>query len=216
MKNLIKNENKILEKQKQILFHNWEKNGTITSELVMQAFLEVPRELFIDPSYHDLSYDDHPLPIGSGQTISQPTTVILMLQLLNVLPGQRVLEIGTGSGYNAALLAKLARKVVTVERHVELAELARENLNCAGLEEVVVITGDGKLGYDKLAPFDRIIITAAANQVPQNLKDQLSDGGLLVAPVGATQGCEMLKLEKISSKHFKTSSHGLFSFVPLI
>jgi len=211
-----KNGNKILEKQKQILYQNWGKNLKITSDSVMQAFLAVPRELFVDPSYHDMSYADHPLPIGSGQTISQPTTVILMLQLLDVHPGQRVLEIGTGSGYNAALLAKLAGKVVTVERYVELAELAQENLHCAGIEEVLVIAGDGKLGYAKLAPFDRIIITAAANQVPENLKDQLAEGGLLVAPIGATQGCEMLKLQKISPKNFKTSSHGLFSFVPLI
>jgi len=210
------NGNKILEQQKQILCQNWRKNRTITSDCVMQAFLEVKREIFIEPSYHELSYADHPLPIGSGQTISQPTTVMLMLQLLDVLPEQRVLEIGTGSGYNAALLAKLTRKVVTIERHVGLAEQARDNLHCAGLEEVKVIEGDGKLGYAKLAPFDRIIITAAANQVPQNLKDQLADGGLLVAPIGATLGCEMLKLEKISQKNFKTSSHGKFSFVPLI
>ena len=211
-----KYENKFLEKQKKILYQDLKNSRKITTDSVMQAFLAIPRELFVDTSYHDLSYADHPLPIGYGQTISQPTTVILMLQLLDVLPGQRVLEIGTGSGYNAALLAKLAGMVVTVERHLELTELARENLHTAGLKEVVVITGDGKLGYTNLAPFDRIVITAAANQVPQNLKDQLTVGGVLVAPIGATQGCEMLKLQKISTKHFKTSSHGLFSFVPLI
>ena len=208
--------NNVLKKQKQILYQEWKNSRTIPDDSVIQAFLTVPRELFVDPSYHDLSYVDHPLPIGSGQTISQPTTVILMLQLLNILPGQRVLEIGTGSGYNAALIAKLAGMVVTVERQVELAELARKNLHSASLEEVLVITGDGKLGYTKLAPFDRIIITAAANRVPQNLKDQLAVGGLLVAPIGPTQGCQMLKLQKISPKNFKTSSHGLFSFVPLI
>ncbi len=202
--------------QKQHLYEYWKNSRMISNNSVLDAFMAVPRELFVDPAYRDESYADHPLPIFCGQTISQPTTVILMLQLLDVLPGQRVLEIGTGSGYNAALLAKLAAKVVTVERHEELAEQARENLRGACLEEVVVVAGDGKLGYIKMAPYDRIIVTAAAHQVPQNLKDQLGVGGLLVAPIGATYGCEMLKLQKTSPEHFQTSSHGLFSFVPLI
>ena len=202
--------------QKQHLYEYWKNSRMISNNSVLDAFMAVPRELFVDPAYRDESYADHPLPIFCGQTISQPTTVILMLQLLDVLPGQRVLEIGTGSGYNAALLAKLAGKVVTVERHEKLAELARENLKLAGLEKVVVIAGDGKKGCARLAPYDRIIVTAAAYQVPPQLKDQLAVGGFLVAPVGATHGCEMLKLCKTSPEHFQTSSHGLFSFVPLV
>ena len=202
--------------QKQHLYEYWKNSRMISNDSVLDAFMAVPRELFVDPAYRDESYADHPLPIFCGQTISQPTTVILMLQLLDVLPGQRVLEIGTGSGYNAALLAKLAGTVVTVERHEKLAELARENLKLAGLEKVVVIAGDGKKGCARLAPFDRIIVTAAAYQVPPQLKDQLAVGGFLVAPVGATHGCEMLKLCKTSPEHFQTSSHGLFSFVPLV
>ena len=205
-----------LKQQKQHLYRYWKDSRMINDDSVLKAFLAVPRELFVDPSYWDQSYADHPLPIGSGQTISQPTTVLLMLQLLNVLPEQRILEIGTGSGYNAALLAELADMVVTVERHVELAELACENLCKAGLEEVVVIKGDGKQGYSKLAPYDRIIVTAAANRVPKNLKDQLAVGGLLGAPVGARHGCEMLLMRKAAQGHFQTSGHGLFSFVPLI
>ena len=205
-----------LKQEKQRLCGYWKNSRMICNDSVLDAFLEVPRELFVERSFRDESYADHPLPIFCGQTISQPTTVILMLQLLDVLPGQRVLEIGTGSGYNAALLAKLAGKVVTVERHEKLAELARENLKLAGLENVVVIAGDGKKGCDRLAPYDRIIVTAAAYQVPPQLKDQLAVGGFLVAPVGATHGCEMLKLCKTSPEHFQTSSHGLFSFVPLI
>ena len=184
-----------LKQQKQHLYRYWKDSRMINDDSVLKAFLAVPRELFVDPSYLDQSYADHPLPIGSGQTISQPTT---------------------GSGYNAALLAELAEMVVTVERHVELAELACENLCRAGLEEVVVIKGDGKQGYSKLAPYDRIIVTAAANRVPKNLKDQLAVGGLLVAPVGATHGCEMLLMRKTAQGHFQTSGHGLFSFVPLI
>ena len=209
----------ILLQQKQRLYKDWKKNGIIADDSVLKAFLEVRRELFVDPTYRDQSYADHPLPIGSGQTISQPTTVIMMLQLLDVLAGQRVLEIGSGSGYNAALLAKLVKQtgmVVTVERHKELVELARKNLSSAALEEVVVIEGDGKQGYKKLATFDRIIITAAADQVPHNLKDQLAVGGVIVAPIGHTHGCEMLKLSKTSPDQFQTSSHGLFSFVPLV
>ena len=202
--------------QKQHLYEYWKNSRMISNNSVLDAFMAVPRELFVDPAYRDESYADHPLPIFCGQTISQPTTVILMLQLLDVLPGQRVLEIGTGSGYNAALLAKLAGTVVTVERHEKLAEMARENLKLAGLENVVVIAGDGKKGCARLAPYDRIIVTAAAYQVPPQLKDQLAVGGLLVAPVGATHGCEMLKLCKTSPEHFQTSSHGLFSFVPLV
>ncbi len=214
-----KKQNIILEQQKQYLYEFWKNSRMISNDSVLDAFMAVPRELFVDPAYRDQSYADHPLPIGSGQTISQPTTVILMLQLLDVLPGQRVLEIGTGSGYNAALLAKLVKStgmVVTLERHSVLAEQASENLRGAGLEEVVVIAGDGKLGYAEMAPYDRIIVTAAADQVPQNLKDQLAVGGFIVAPIGATHGCEMLKLYKTAPDHFQTSSHGLFSFVPLV
>ncbi len=197
-----------LEQEKQRLYGYWKNSRMISNDSVLDAFLEVPRELFVERSFRDESYADHPLPIFCGQTISQPTTVILMLQLLDVLPGQRVLEIGTGSG--------LAGTVVTVERHEKLAEMARENLKLAGLENVVVIAGDGKKGCARLAPYDRIIVTAAAYQVPPQLKDQLAVGGFLVAPVGATHGCEMLKLCKTSPEHFQTSSHGLFSFVPLV
>ncbi len=208
-----------LEQQKQALFRHWKNSGLISSDSLLEAFLAVPRELFVAPDFVEHSYADRPLPIDSGQTISQPTTVMLMLQLLEVLPGQRVLEIGSGSGYNAALLAKLAMltgTVVTLERHMELVEQARENLKLAGLQNVVVIAGDGKQGHARLAPYDRIIVTAAASQVPQDLKEQLAVGGLLVAPVGATYGCEMLKLCKTSADHFQISSHGLFSFVPLV
>jgi len=207
---------KIIEKDKQILFRNWQKSQLIKNKAVLQAFQSVNRELFVDPSYQDLSYSDQPLPIGSGQTISQPTTVAIMLQLLNVLPEHRILEVGTGSGYNAALLANLGELVVTVERHNELFTLARKNLLSAGLVNVKVFEGDGKLGYSSLAPFDRIIITAAAEHVPKNLKDQLTVGGLLVAPIGPTYGCEMKKMVKVSLNDFQTSSHGLFSFVPLV
>jgi len=203
-------------KQKQTLHRYWKNSRLITSDPVLKAFLAVPRELFVDHSYRDQSYADHPLPIGCEQTISQPTTVMLMLQLLELLPGQRVLEIGAGSGYNAALLAELSGLVFTVERHKQLVKIAKENLKQAGYEDVIVVNGDGKQGYASEGPYDRIMVTAAAHQVPQKLKDQLSIGGLLVAPIGATYRCEMLTVRKISSDNFQTSDHGLFSFVPLV
>ena len=211
-----KKQNSNLEKQKQHLFSYWKNSRLITSDPVLKAFLAVPRELFVDHSYRDQSYADHPLPIGCEQTISQPTTVMLMLQLLELLPGQRVLEIGAGSGYNAALLAELSGLVFTVERHKQLVKIAKENLKQAGYEDIILVNGDGKQGYASQAPYDRIMVTAAAHKVPQKLKDQLSIGGLLVAPIGATYGCEMLTFKKISSNNFQTSNHGLFSFVPLV
>ena len=211
-----KKKNSNLEQQKQHLFRYWKNSRMITSEPVLKAFLAVPRELFVDHSYRDQSYADHPLPIGCEQTISQPTTVMLMLQLLELLPGQRVLEICAGSGYNAALLAELSGVVVTVERHKQLVKIAQDNLKQAGYEDVIVVNGDGKQGYASEGPYDRIMVTAAAHQVPQKLKDQLSIGGLLVAPIGATYGCEMLTLKKISSENFQIRNHGLFSFVPLV
>ena len=211
-----KKQNSNLEQQKQHLYRYWKNSRLITSDPVLKAFLAVPRELFVDHSYRNQSYSDHPLPIGCEQTISQPTTVMLMLQLLELLPGKRVLEIGTGSGYNAALLAELSDVVVTVERHKQLVKIAQDNLKQAGYEDVIVVNGDGKQGYASEGPYDRIMVTAAAHQVPQKLKDQLSIGGLLVAPIGATYRCEMLTVRKISSDNFQTSDHGLFSFVPLV
>ena len=211
-----KKENSNFEQQKQHLFRYWQKSRMISSNTVLKAFLTVQRELFVDQSYRDQSYADNPLPICCEQTISQPTTVMLMLQLLELLPGQRVLEIGAGSGYNAALLAELSGLVFTVERHKQLVKIAKENLKLAGYEDVIVVNGDGKQGYASEGPYDSIMVTAAAHQVPQKLKDQLSIGGLLVAPIGATYRCEMLTVRKISSDNFQTSDHGLFSFVPLV
>ncbi len=205
-----------LQSQKQRLHDYWKSQKIITDAVVLEAFMAVSRELFVGSSFQDQAYADHPLPIGSGQTISQPTTVMLMLQWLSVLPGNSVLEIGTGSGYNAALLGYLAESVVSIERHPELAELARKNLKVAGVSNVSVEAGDGKLGSPSHASFDRIIVTAAARNLPEALKEQLSVGGILVAPVGATHGCEMLRVRKISSDRLQTSGHGLFSFVPLV
>lgn len=205
-----------LAREKQRLHNRWKSNGEIHSSRVLAAFLEVPRERFVPDAMQAEAYVDYPLPIGAGQTISQPTTVMLMLDLLDSQPGDRVLEIGAGSGYNAALLARLAKEVVTVERHEVLANQAEAALQQAGARNVQVQRGDGKQGAPEHAPFDRIIVTAAAQAVPQPLLDQLASGGTLVAPVGETHGCWMTRIRKDRQGALEQSHHGRFSFVPLV
>ncbi len=167
--------------------------GYVRSEKVRRALLRVPREEFVPPMYRDYAYDDHPLPIGYGQTISAIHMVAIMTEALDPMPGDRVLEVGTGSGYQAAVLAEIVARmdpgrrghVYTIERIPELAEFARRNLERTGyIEDVTVIVGDGTLGYEEAAPYDRIIITAAAPSIPEPLIRQLRDGGRIVAPVG--------------------------------
>ena len=151
---------------------------------VLEAMRRVPRHLFVPPDYREEAYGDFPLPIGQGQTISQPFIVAYMSALLNLKGNEKVLEIGTGSGYQAAVLAHLAREVHTVERLPHLALRARERLEALGLNNVAVHVGDGTLGWSENAPYDAIIVTAAAPKIPEPLLDQLAEGGRLVAPVG--------------------------------
>ena len=205
-----------LMREQQQLHDHWVAGGEIRNRRVLDAFLEVPRELFVPEAMRAESYLDYPLPIGVGQTISQPTTVMLMLDLLAPQSGDRVLEIGAGSGYNAALLARLAKEVVTVERHEVLAKQARQSLQRTGVRNVRVLCGDGKQGALEHAPFDRIIVTAAAHVVPPALLDQLAPGGTLVAPVGETHGCWMTRVCKNRQGALERSRHGRFSFVPLV
>lgn len=205
-----------LAQEKQQLHDRWVAGSEIHSRRILETFLEVPREHFVPLAMQAESYVDYPLPIGAGQTISQPTTVMLMLDLLNPQSGDCVLEIGAGSGYNAALLACLAKEVITVERHDELAKQAETSLQRAGVRNVRVLCGDGKQGDPEHAPFDRIIITAAAHVVPQPLLAQLASGGTLVAPVGETHGCWMTRICKNPQGALEQSRHGRFSFVPLI
>jgi len=157
----------------------------VIDERVLEALRKVPRHEFIQENHHSEAYDDHPLPIGSGQTISQPYIVALMTEQLALKGGEKVLEIGTGSGYQAAILAELAREVHSVERVPDLAEKARENLNRVGVKNVSVHVGDGTLGWLEDAPYDAIIITAGTPTMPEGLADQLAEGGRLVAPVGS-------------------------------
>jgi protein-L-isoaspartate(D-aspartate) O-methyltransferase len=156
----------------------------VTSERVLGAMLKVPRHLFVPEEVIEEAYADHPLPIGLGQTISQPFVVAYMTDALQVAPADKVLEIGTGSGYQAAVLAELAREVYTMEIVPELARRARATLDRLGYANVKVRLGNGYLGWPDAAPFDKIIVTAAPDQVPKALVDQLGPTGVLIAPVG--------------------------------
>ncbi len=156
----------------------------IKDKRVLEAMRKVPRHLFMPGSLWGVAYDDNALPIGDGQTISQPYMVAVMTELLELAGDEKVLEIGTGSGYQAAVLAELALEVYTIERIESLADNARECLAGLGYSNVVVLTGDGSRGYEERAPFDRIIITAAAPKVPEIIIMQLKEGGVIVAPVG--------------------------------
>ena len=156
----------------------------ISSKAVLQTMAKVPRHLFVPPELRDRAYENSPLPIGLGQTISQPYIVAYMTEALQLTRDHEVLEIGTGSGYQAAVLAELAREVLTIEIVPQLADRARATLSEAGYSNVTVRTGNGYLGWPERAPFQRIIVTAAPDAIPQALVDQLAVGGIMVAPVG--------------------------------
>ncbi len=179
------------EKQRRAMVEHQLRRRGIKDERVLAAMLKVPREQFVPASQQRFAYDDNAMAIGEGQTISQPYMVAKMLELLDCRPEHRALEIGAGSGYQAALLAELTTEVYAVEIVEPLAERAGEVLARLGYDNVVVVPGDGTLGYSPAAPYDRIIVAAAAPQIPQPLADQLAEGGRLVAPVGsrAVQTC---------------------------
>lgn len=182
---------------------------------VFTAMLNVPREEFVLPEYKDIAYSDAALSIGYGQTISQPYTVAFMTNLLEVTGDERVLEIGTGSGYQAAILSQLADKVFTIERIEPLADSARERLKRLGYTNVEVKAGRGEEGWPKKAPFEAIILTAGVAKVPKTLLDQLKEGGVLVAPVGVGPDKKMTKFIKKKGK-ISQKQYGIFHFVPFI
>ena len=187
----------------------------ITSAEVLRAMATVPREKFVDETLRHEAYADRALPIGQGQTISQPYMVALMTQLLDVKPDHRVLEIGTGSGYQTAILAELAKEVVSVERHAELSQQAEKCVAECGYENVIFSVGDGSLGWPELAPYDRILITAAAEHVPPPLVDQLAIGGILVGPFGDRDNQQLQLWRKRSDQTDQQLSIAC-RFVPLI
>ncbi|KQV55337.1 MULTISPECIES: protein-L-isoaspartate(D-aspartate) O-methyltransferase [unclassified Caulobacter] len=187
----------------------------VRDKRVLEALRETPRELFVPEGLREFAYDDSPLPIEAGQTISQPYIVGLMAAAAMIQPGDRVLEIGTGSGYAAAVLARLANQVHTIERHETLAKTARERL--AQLANVEVHLGDGTHGWPDAAPYDAILVAAGGPAIPQALKDQLDLGGRLVMPVGERQGGQrLIKITRTSANHFEEDDLGAVTFVPLI
>jgi protein-L-isoaspartate(D-aspartate) O-methyltransferase len=187
----------------------------IRDERVLAAMGKVPREKFVAPEFVRDSYADGPVPIGAGQTVSQPYMVAAMVEALEVRPTDRVLEVGTGTGYEAAVLGELAAEVWTIERHAELADRAQHVLTELGYENVHVTCGDGSIGSPERAPFDRILVAAAAPQAPPSLIVQLEEGGRLVVPVGTRTEQQLQIVRKIGGGPV-TSAHVLCCFVPLI
>jgi protein-L-isoaspartate(D-aspartate) O-methyltransferase len=182
---------------------------------VLQALAEVPRELFVPPELRHRAYDDCALPIGLQQTISQPYIVALMTQALELDGRQRVLEIGTGSGYQTAVLSRLAREVFTVERHPGLLSQAAQRLSELGCTNVVFLLGDGSRGHPPQAPYDRILVTAAAPQMPAALWEQLAEGGVIVLPMGPPRNQILCQVRKREGKPYSVELCGC-RFVPLV
>ncbi|MEM2223852.1 MAG: protein-L-isoaspartate O-methyltransferase [Acidilobaceae archaeon] len=194
--------------------------GYIRSRKVEEAMLRVPRELFVPEELREYAYDDRPLPIGFNQTISAPSIVAYMTELLDPQPGDKVLEVGTGSGYQAAILAEIVcprGHVWTIERIAEIAESARRRLEMLGYADMItVIVGDGSLGYEPQAPYDRIIVTAAAPKIPKPLIEQLKPGGKIVIPVGPLPFQVLTVVYKKSSSEIEIKRDLEVVFVPLI
>ena len=188
----------------------------MTNAEVLKAMEATPRIEFLEGIFRDRAFEDVPLPIACGQTISQPTVVGLMTQALEVTRRCKVLEIGTGSGYQAAILARLARRVYTIERHRRLARRARELFQRLGLHNITVVHGDGSLGLPEQAPFDRIIVTAAAEDPPQALIDQLRPGGIMVLPVGQSNAVQTLIRIVKTEDGLEYTDLGAVRFVPLV
>ena len=172
----------------------------IMNQDVLRAMDEVPRGNFVEPGFAENAYADRALPIACGQSISQPFVVAYMTERLDLTPAHRVLEVGTGSGYQAAILSRLAKEVVSVERFRTLADTARERLERLGCGNVDVVVGDGLSGVPERAPFDRILVTAAAERIPETLTEQLADGGVMLLPLGPHDGTQrIIKLTKSST-----------------
>ena len=189
----------------------------ILDPLILDAFREVPREEFVDEGQRQWAYDDHPLPIEAGQTISQPYIVAVMIEAAEIRPGDKVLEIGAGSGYAAALMSRIAREVIGIERQHDLVEVAQERLQRLGYDNVKIVEGDGTRGCPDEAPFDAILAAASGSHVPKPLIDQLALGGRLVMPIGDPGWVqELVKLTKRPDGTTEQKNLGGVRFVPLI
>jgi len=193
------------------------KRRGITEKLILDAFLEVPREAFVGAEHAHLAYGDHPLPIEANQTISQPYIVALMIQAAGVGLRDKVLEVGAGSGYAAAVISRIAGKVIAIERQHELVEVARERMKRLGFDNVEIVEGDGTKGWPDEAPYDAILAAASGSHVPKPLLDQVADGGRIVMPLGSPGWVqELVKVTKRSDGTTVQENLGGVRFVPLI
>ena len=199
---------------KQGLINTWQKRGLISDQRVLEAFRTISREQFVPSGFESKAYRDAPLEIGYGQTISQPFTLLSMVELLNVAKTDKVLEIGAGSGYGAAILGQLASQVYAIEIVSELVKLAQGNLNQAKINNVEVIEWDGSRGYDRESPYDKVIVSAACCEIPKALIEQLGEDGIIVAPVGDGRSQVMTRGVKCN-EGLKKSYFGSYAFVPL-
>lgn len=188
----------------------------IADERVLQAINAVPRHTFMDPAFLGHAYEDKAFQIGEGQTISQPYTVAYMSEWLEVEPGMKVLEVGTGSGYQACVLAEMGAEVYSIERFKKLHDTSRRQLDILGYQRINTFYGDGYAGIPEFAPYDRIIITAAAKEIPQALLKQLRIGGIMVLPLGNGDDQLMIKLTKTGEKDFRKEVGDNFRFVPML
>jgi len=204
-----------LQHAKEQMLHKHLRRRGIHDARVLDAMARVPRECFVDPSMRDQAYADRAMAIRCGQTISQPYVVALMTQALELAGQEKVLEVGTGSGYQTALLAELVREVVSIERHAELLEEARTRLRELGYQNVTLINGDGTLGWPERAPYDRIVVTAAAAACPPALFEQLAEGGIMVIPIGTPDSQMLQAIRKIDNRP-KVADLSLCRFVPLV
>ncbi|MBV5341324.1 MAG: protein-L-isoaspartate(D-aspartate) O-methyltransferase [Deltaproteobacteria bacterium] len=208
---------KTLDYQRDIMIREHLMSRGIRDKAVLAAMREVPREEFIDGRMLEKAYGDYPLPIAEGQTISQPYIVAYMTEALELKPSDRVLEIGTGSGYAAAVLSRIATTVHSVERLGGLAQCARERFERLGYSNIVIHEGDGTLGWPEHAPYDAIVVTAGAPKVPQPLLDQLAIGGRLVIPVGRSYDVQMLlRVRRVTEDDWRSEELCGVRFVPLI
>jgi protein-L-isoaspartate(D-aspartate) O-methyltransferase len=203
------------EKRQSMIKNDIEGRG-IKDKKVLESMSKIPRHLFVDERIRDRAYSDYPLPIGEGQTISQPYVVSLMTEALHLKPTDRVLEIGTGSGYQAAVLSEIVKEVYTIEIRKSLADTAARRLTDLGYKNIKVNYGDGYFGWEKYAPFDAIIITAAANHIPPPLIKQLKEGGRLIIPLGSTVYYQTLTLVTKKKGDLQVEQMGSVAFVPMI
>jgi len=188
----------------------------ITDSNVLNAIGNVPRHLFLDKAFEEWSYKDQAFPINDGQTISQPYTVALQTQLLDVQSTDKILEVGTGSGYQAAVLSCLCKRIYSIERHKTLYVKTSKLLSNIGYGSIRTLHGDGYLGAERYAPYDKIIITAGASNIPKQLLQQLSVGGYLIIPIGDNDAKTMTRITKVGDGKYESEAFGVFKFVPFL